>query len=61
MSGEGSNSPRWCGDPSLNGGYSRHPRARMPEFQPSVKLRFSVRLCPTIHVTPGKEGTTRAE
>jgi hypothetical protein len=32
----------------------------MPEFQPGVKLRFLVRLCPTIHVTPGKEGTARA-
>jgi hypothetical protein len=31
----------------------------MPEFQPDLKLRFSVRLCPTIHVTPGKEGTAR--
>jgi hypothetical protein len=32
----------------------------MPEFQPGVVLRFSVRLCPTVHVTPGKEGTARA-
>jgi hypothetical protein len=32
----------------------------MPEFQPGAKLRFSVRLCPTIHVTPGREGTARA-
>jgi hypothetical protein len=32
----------------------------MPGFQPGVKLRFSVRLCPTIHVTPGNEGTARA-
>jgi hypothetical protein len=32
----------------------------MPEFQPGVVMRFSVRLCPTVHVTPGKEGTARA-
>jgi hypothetical protein len=32
----------------------------MHEFQPGVVLRFSVRLCPTVHVTPGKDGTARA-
>jgi hypothetical protein len=32
----------------------------MPEFQAGLVMRFSVRLCPTIHVTPGKEGTARA-
>jgi hypothetical protein len=32
----------------------------MPEFQPGVAMRFSVRLCPTVHVTPGKEGSARA-
>jgi hypothetical protein len=32
----------------------------VPEFQPGVVMRFSVRLCPTIHVTPGKDGTARA-
>jgi hypothetical protein len=32
----------------------------VPAFQPGLVMRFLVRLCPTIHVTPGKDGTARA-
>jgi hypothetical protein len=46
--------------PALTGAIRGIHGHSMPEFQPGVKLRFSVRLCPTIHVTPGKEGTSRA-
>jgi hypothetical protein len=46
--------------PALTGAIRGIHGHAMPEFQPGMKLRFSVRLCPTIHVTPGKEGTARA-
>jgi hypothetical protein len=46
--------------PALTGAIRGIYGHAMPEFQLGVVLRFSVRLCPTVHVTPGKEGTARA-
>src|SRR5262249_13417448 len=46
--------------PALTGAIRGIHGHALPEFQPGVRLRFSVRLCPTIHVTPGKDGTARA-
>jgi CRISPR system Cascade subunit CasE len=46
--------------PALGGAVRGIHGHAMPEFQAGMRLRFSVRLCPTVHVTSGKEGTARA-